>query len=110
MSDGEEELALQLKAAKIPFEREFRFFPPRRWRFDFVLVPLSLLIAVEVEGGAWSGGHKRGAAADTDCQKHNAAMLDGWRTLRFTPAMVASGEALETIETALGRQSAALDA
>lgn len=105
-SPGEAELALQLKLAKIPFEREFRFHPPRRWRFDFVLLPVDLLIAIEVEGGAFSGGHKRGLFADTDCEKSNAAMEDGYKVLRFTPGMVASGVALQTIERALGKINA----
>jgi very-short-patch-repair endonuclease len=102
MSEGEEQLAFQLKAAKIPFEREYRFAPPRRWRLDFVLHQLPRC-AIEVEGGAWSGGHKRGAAADSDCEKANEANLLGWRVYRFTPAMVADGRALATIERALGR-------
>ena len=110
MSDGEEELALHLKAAKIPFEREFRFFPPRRFRFDFILVPLSLLIAIEVDGGSWNGGHRRGREADSECEKTNLAMEEGWKVYHFTPAMVSDGRALETIETALGREGAAPDA
>lgn len=110
LSDGEENLSFQLKAAGIPFEREYRFYPPRRFRFDFVIkptdergVPSNLLLAVEVEGGAFSGGHKRGADYHSDCEKHNLAMLDGWRTLRVTPTMVETGEALVWIEKALGK-------
>ena len=106
MSEGEEALAFQLTAAKIPFEREVRFDEARKYRFDFVIVvsPLSdLRIALEVEGGAWNGGHKRGAKADTDCEKQNLAMHDGWKMYRFTPAMVDDGRALATVERALGR-------
>jgi len=107
VSQGEDLLAFQLKAAGIKFEREYRFDPSRRWRFDFMVetpweeVPFDL--AVEVEGGAWSGGHKRGTAADTDCEKSNTAAIAGWTVLRFTPAMVEDGRALQTIERALGR-------
>jgi hypothetical protein len=110
-SEGEELLAFQLKAAGIDYEREHRFFVHRRWRFDFVIngpwmvdAPLpNPRFAVEVEGGAWSGGHKRGKAADTDCEKQNQAALDGWPVFRFTPAMVKDGRALAMIEQALGR-------
>ena len=95
-------MAFQLNAARIPFQREYRFYPPRRFRFDFVID--GLRIALEVEGGAWSGGHKRGAEADTDCEKQNLAMHEGWKVYRFTPAMVDDGRALATVERALGRR------
>lgn len=123
-SAGEEELAFQLKCAKIPFVREHAFAKDqgRRWRFDFALglekLPTSHmvssfrlptqcavwenLLAVEIEGGAFSGGHRRGLEANKDCEKANAAALMGWRVLRFTPYMVETGEAIETIATALG--------
>ena len=99
MSAGEETLAFQLRAAKIDFDREYRFGAPRRWRADFRVGDW----LIEVEGGQWSGGHKRGAAADTDTEKQNQAVIDGWRPLRFTTAQVTDGRALATIERALGR-------
>ena len=102
-SAGEEELAFQLKALGINFEREYRFDPARRWRFDFALEPQLCFLAVEVEGGAFNGGHRRGVEANKDCEKSNAAVLLGWRVLRFTPYMVETGEAIATIEAALGR-------
>lgn len=49
MSAPEDLLAFQLRASKIACEREFRFHPTRRWRFDFAWQPEKL--AVEVEGG-----------------------------------------------------------
>jgi hypothetical protein len=111
-SEGEELLAFQLKAAKIEFVREYRFASPRKWRFDFVIKHgddlrlrrvTPFLLAVEIEGGAFSGGHRRGKEADKDCEKANVATLRGWRVLRFTPAMVKDGRALAMIEQALGR-------
>lgn len=99
MSEGEELLAFQLRAAGIAFAREWRFAPPRRWRFDFVLTAYPHdNVAIEVEGGAFNGGHKRGKAADTDTEKSNAAVMAGWRVLRFTTSQVESGVALATIE------------
>lgn len=107
MSDGEETLAFQLKALKVDFDRQFRFAPPRRWTFDFLIkcpgAPYAEYLAIEVEGGAYSGGHKRGAAADTDTEKFNEAVFRGWTVLRFTTAQVTDGRALQTIEKALGR-------
>lgn len=100
MSAGEEALALHLDAVGIPYEREYRFAPPRRWRFDFYV---GTGLAVEVDGGSWNGGHRRGAQADAECEKMNEALFAGYDVLHFTPAMVNSGEALKTIERALGR-------
>jgi very-short-patch-repair endonuclease len=104
-SAGEAELARQLDALGIGYINEFRFAAPRRWRFDFLLAgddPKSVF-AVEVEGGAWNGGHRRGREMDKDCEKANAAVLLGFKVLRFTPSMIECGEAIATIETALGR-------
>lgn len=104
-------MARQLDALGIAYEREFRFAPPRRWRFDFAVADQHTdgrdheKWAVEVEGGVWTGGHRRGAEANKDCEKSNAAVVLGWRVLRFTPYMVETGEALEVIEAALGRKS-----
>ncbi len=102
-SAGEEELAYQLKCLGIEFEREVRFAPPRRWRFDFVLAGDKW--AVEVEGGSFSGGHRRGREADKDTEKSNAAVMAGWRVLRFTPYQIETGEAFATIEAALDHPS-----
>ncbi|OFX05203.1 MAG: hypothetical protein A3E78_09205 [Alphaproteobacteria bacterium RIFCSPHIGHO2_12_FULL_63_12] len=66
---------------------EYRFCTGRKWRFDFALVGLK--IALEVEGGVWSGGrHTRGAGYESDCEKYNAATAMGWRVLRFTAKML----------------------
>jgi very-short-patch-repair endonuclease len=94
-------LALHMKAAGIPApEREFRFHPPRRWRLDFAWP--NLMLAVEVEGGTFSGGrHIRGKGFAQDFEKYNQAALDGWKVLRFTGDMIKSGEALQTIQRAL---------
>jgi hypothetical protein len=103
---AEQTLAAQLEQAGIPFEREFRFHPRRRWRFDFVLWHPYFMrageVAIEVEGGSFSGGHRRGLRYEFDCEKHNAAMLLGWQVYRFTPAMVEDGRAFAVIQQALG--------
>jgi hypothetical protein len=82
------------------FEREYKFYSARRWRFDFA-DPWHL-IAIECEGGSWvSGAHGRGAHFESDCDKYNAAVLAGWRVLRFTKAMIKDGRAMDTIRKAL---------
>lgn len=81
-------------------ETEYRFHPTRRWRFDYAFPASS--IAVEVDGGAFVGGrHTRGAGFVKDMEKNNAAVLRGWRVLRFTPQQVKSGEALNVLTEAL---------
>jgi hypothetical protein len=79
---------------------EYCFAYPRRWRFDFALV--SNLIAIEIEGGTWSGGrHTSGSGFRKDCEKYNEATRLGWRVYRFTSDMVTSGKAIEFIEQLL---------
>lgn len=76
---------------------EFRFDVHRRWRFDYAWPEKKL--AVEIEGGVWSGGrHVRGKGYEKDCEKYNRAVVLGWRVLRFTTGMVESGEAMATLE------------
>lgn len=82
------------------FEREYRFAPPRRWRFDWA--NRKHMLAIEEEGGAFVGGrHTSGSGFLNDMEKYNAAVLLGWRVLRVTPRMVQSGEALALVEQAL---------
>jgi hypothetical protein len=113
ISQAELLLQEQLGQAGIPFEREYRFHESRRWRFDFArpayderivsnMFTHHPAIAIEVEGGSFSGGHRRGLRYEFDCEKHNAAMLLGWQVYRFTPAMVEDGRALAVIREALG--------
>ena len=72
---------------------EYRFLKKRRFRFDFAWP--SLKIAIEIEGGVWSGGrHTRGAGYSRDIEKYNLATRAGWKVYRFTPQMVKSGEAI----------------
>ncbi len=64
-------------------EREYRFAPPRKWRFDFAWP--NLRVAVELEGGVWTGGrHATGAGLVSDMDKYNAAASLGWLVLRFS--------------------------
>ena len=60
-----------VKSYDHPPEREYRFHPIRRWRFDFAWP--DQLIAVEVDGNAWhtKGGGRHGT--DKDREKINAA-------------------------------------
>jgi len=82
------------------YMREHRFDSTRRWRFDFAWI--EKMLAVECEGGTFTRGrHTRGAGFEKDCEKYNAAVLAGWRVLRFTASMIDSGDAVEKIKKAL---------
>lgn len=97
-SVGEETLALHLRCAEIPFEREVALVPGRRWRWDFVVADL----AIEIHGGTWMrGAHSRGAGQARDYAKSNAAVKLGYRPLAYSTEMVVSGEAERDIRELL---------
>ena len=78
-------------------EREYRFHPKRKWRFDFAWPEIKA--AVEVEGGIWiTGRHNRGQGFIDDCEKYNEAALLGWTVLRFPGDWVADGQAIKYLE------------
>jgi very-short-patch-repair endonuclease len=96
----EDQLALLLDHAHIPYVREYRFAPPRRWRIDFACPDHQL--AVEVEGGVWvTGRHVRPSGFIKDIEKYNHLTLLGWRLLRVIPDMIVNGEALNLIQSCL---------
>lgn len=100
MSALEDELASHLNAYKLSFEREYRYHKTRRWRFDFAFPDRKL--GIEIEGGIWVGGrHTRASGFERDCEKYNAAVLEGWKVLRFTSRHIRSGEAIKTILEAI---------
>ena len=104
-SEGERALATLILWAKLPApEWQYRFDPVRKWRFDAAW-PLAKL-AVEVEGGTFvAGRHTRGKGYERDAEKYNAAVLAGWRVLRFTTDMVTDGRALVVLERAMPIES-----
>jgi very-short-patch-repair endonuclease len=82
------------------FVREYRFMPPRRYRFDFAWPDKK--IALEVEGGTWTNGrHTRGKGYESDCEKYDEAALLGWKVLRFTTNMVRDGRAINFIKRSI---------
>lgn len=119
-------------AEKIPYEREFKFHPKRRWKFDFMITPN---IAVECEGGVYAfkcktcggrgvvgnkytgpihcrscngvgraqGGHNRGKHFEEDVVKYNEAAILGYKVIRVTANMIKSGEAIQFLKRAIGR-------
>lgn len=78
------------------FEREVRFHPTRRWKFDLALK--SKMLAVECQGKVYQQGrHTRGKGYTEDCRKLNEAQILGWKVLWVTPEMIDNGEAIDFI-------------
>lgn len=80
--------------------KEYRFYQPRRWRFDYAIPRFK--IAVEVEGGVWTGGrHIRPKGFLGDIEKYNTAALLGWRVFRTTPDQLLSNSTLLLLKNAV---------
>ena len=91
--------ALQLRDAGIPFEREYKPIKGRRYRYDFYFQPDLL---VEINGGTFRHmGHSSGTGIQRDYDKHNCAVLAGYRPLLFTSDDVTSGRAIDTVRRAM---------
>jgi very-short-patch-repair endonuclease len=79
---------------------EHRFDENRRWRFDFSWYAEK--VALEVEGGVWTGGkHGRGSGIVKDIEKYNAATTAGWRVLRVLPKELCTNATIAMLSTAL---------
>jgi very-short-patch-repair endonuclease len=96
-------LTLLCRAHELPDPvREYRFAPPRRWRFDYCWPEAA--VALECEGGVYvRGRHVRGSGFVKDLEKYSVAAVDGWRVLRFTPQQIKSGDCIPLLRTALTR-------
>jgi hypothetical protein len=79
---------------------EWAFHDERKWKFDYAWIGAK--VALEVEGGVWTGGrHTRGKGFLADVEKYNAAALLGWRVLRCTPDTLTSRNTQEMLRRAL---------
>lgn len=80
--------------------KELRFSPRRKWRFDYAIPQYR--VALEVEGGVWTGGrHTRPQGFLGDIEKYNTATLMGWKVLRTTPEALLSDRTLEMLKCAI---------
>ena len=95
------------------YEREFKFHPTRKWRFDYAFPDRK--IAIEIEGGTFGrvvvcnncgsrvmrtlkdgsavpvregGRHNTGAGFEADLEKYNEAAILGWRVVRVSAPMI----------------------
>lgn len=80
----ENRIATALRIAGYKFEREYRFHPVRKWRFDFALP--NQKIAIEFEGGVFlpKARHTSMVGYSKDVEKYREAVLYGWKVLRYT--------------------------
>lgn len=77
-------LQILRKTTGLEWISEYRFHPPRRWRFDYAC--LELMIAVEVNGGNFVGGkHSNPVALGKEYEKVGQAGADGWIVITCTP-------------------------
>lgn len=80
--------------------REHRFHPVRRWRFDYAWPAEK--VALEVDGGVWTGGrHTRGAGFIKDMEKLNEAVVAGWRVVRVVPSKLCASATVGMLEALL---------
>ena len=81
---------------KLDCIKEHKFHPVRKWRFDYAIPTAK--IAIEVEGGVWTGGrHTSPKGFLNDMEKYNTATIMGWRLLRTTPDRLCSNETLQMV-------------
>lgn len=74
---------LKSRLKSVEVEKEFKFHPVRKWRFDYAFPEYK--VAVEVDGGVWTGGrHINPAGYINDMEKLNTAASMGWLVLRIT--------------------------
>ena len=98
--------ALCISTLKVDCVKEHRFHPVRKWRFDYAIP--SHRIALEVEGGVWSGGrHTSPQGFLNDMEKYNTATLMGWRVFRCTPETLCTNATLNMIRGAMEAQDGA---
>ena len=80
--------------------KEFKFHPVRKWRFDYAIPDHK--IALEVEGGVWTGGrHTSPKGFLGDIEKYNTATLMGWRVFRTTPDDLYKKKTLDLMKSAI---------
>lgn len=85
---------------KVECVKEYKFHPTRRWRFDYAIPEHK--IALEVEGGVWTGGrHTSPKGFLNDIEKYNTATLMGWRVFRTTPDELYKLSTINLIKSAI---------
>jgi len=92
----------QLREAKVlPWKREYKFAPGRKYAADFAWPDQKILC--EIEGGIWSyGRHNRAVGFNQDLLKYNLAAELGYRVFRFNGMRLINLEDVCTIARVVG--------
>lgn len=105
-----EQVFIGMPYQRPPFVREHTFHAERNWRLDFAWPDVQ--VAVELDGGTSRIGrsrHTRPKGFQNDCDKLNAAVMEGWSVLRFTAKDIRDRpiQCLELTEALIKRRKAA---
>ena len=111
---AEDRALASLRAHGFPVaRRNYRFDEKRLWKFDFAwpsqfkIVPdvkggtrrkVPLRIALEIEG---RGRHQTASGYARDCEKYNAAQIQGWIVIRVPTSALSNDEWLVDVFDAL---------
>lgn len=101
-NEAEQVLAFQCRADRLPpFVQNFRPIPNRKFELDIAFP--SLKVGVECNGGVFTrGAHGSPLAILRDMEKSNELVFHGWRVLRYTPAQIKTGVAIDGLKQLLG--------
>ena len=92
-----------LKKEGIEFIAEFDFFHKRKWRVDYMITNGKNRVAVEVEGGIWTGGrHTSPQGFIKDMEKYNKLSECGIYLLRYGYDNLTKKETIEQIKQTAG--------
>ena len=82
-SKAKAEIEMILKLFGRHYEKELKFHPERKWRFDFAIPEMK--VAIEYEGlMSEKSRHTTISGFTNDSEKYNAAQALGWKVLRYT--------------------------
>jgi hypothetical protein len=96
-------LELFIKSLRLEYETEYAFHPGRRWRADFSIPSLKIL--VEYEGlnfiGGGPSGHQTIKGVVNGNEKYSRAAIMGWCVILVNAISVESGLAFDLIQRAV---------
>lgn len=76
-------LKIWAKEQGLKLETEYRFHPVRKWKADYAIPGIKVLI--EYEGlMSHKSRHTTMSGFTGDCEKYNAMQILGWKVLRYT--------------------------